>query len=190
MIWELKGWLWCPLSFSDMCTTLVIIWMEKSNWTRSKSFDVPHFKLCPPPTTIHPLEYNGYNSFYLLIECRVWVSHKCKGVGDGHFWLVFTISLWACLYQCDFWIQWDNAVGISTQGLYCSRCFTHIHPKTPTPVCIFSIHFQGYWQREFVERSRAYLVGDPFLNFMTLMCDSGVIVRGEIRRISLPGVKV
>ena len=144
VIWELKGWLWYPLSFSDTCTTLVIIWMEKSNWTRSKSFDVPHFKLCPPPPPSTPWNTMVIILFICLLNVVCGCRTNVRGEGMGTFGNFFTINFWACLYQCDFWIKWDNAVGISTQGLYCSRCFTHIHPKTPTPVCIFSIHFLRY----------------------------------------------
>ena len=49
---------------------------------------------------------------------------------------------------------------------------------TLTSVCIFSIlfsiHFLRCWQGEFVQQSRACLVGDNFL--ITLMLDSGVIL--------------
>ena len=46
---------------------------------------------------------------------------------------------------------------------------------------LFSIHFLRCWQGEFVYQSRECLVCDHFLNIlMTLLCDTGVILLGEI----------
>ena len=62
---------------------------------------------------------------------------------------------------------------------------------TQTSVCIFSIlfsrHFLRCWQGEF---SIASFVGDHFLLIflVTLVCNSGVLLYGEIRSQSLIGV--
>ena len=75
---------------------------------------------------------------------------------------------------------------LSCQGniVYCcvfclKRCFTFC---TRTSVCIFSIlfsiHFLRCWQGEFVEQSRAFLVGDLFL----YSHDVNVWYRGDIVR--------
>ena len=63
---------------------------------------------------------------------------------------------------------------------------------TQTSVCIFSIlfsrHFLRCWQGEF---SIASFVGDHFLLIflVTFVCNSGVLLYGEIRSQSLVGVK-
>ena len=51
---------------------------------------------------------------------------------------------------------------------------------------LFSIHFLGYWQGEFVLQSRVSLVSWYFL----FSHDSGVMLLGEIRGLSLLGISV
>ena len=43
---------------------------------------------------------------------------------------------------------------------------------------LFSIHFLGYWQRDFVEQTRAFLICDNFLH----SCDHNVWFRGVVSR--------
>ena len=78
---------------------------------------------------------------------------------------------------------WYKQSPFGTQGL---QTKTHLENtftlNTLTSVCIisilFSIHFLWCWQGEFVQRSRASLVGDHFL----YSCDLNVSVSGDFVR--------
>ena len=80
-----------------------------------------------------------------------------------------------------------------TQIILVFNCKSLLTLYTQTLVSIFSIpfsiHFLRCWQGEFVLQSWVSSVGDYFFILLTLMFDSGVMLWGEIRCLSLLGVK-
>ena len=89
-------------------------------------------------------------------------------------------SLWCSMTwepQVQLLLLWvSNWLGLKSAPSYVLTCYTFKYQYTVSK--LYSIPFLRFWQREFVEQSRASSVGDHFI----YSCDLNVWFRGDIVR--------